>query len=74
MKDDQVAFILQEVIEVTEQRGLPLSQAVADLKEVTANMTEEYWNMRHCPCCRSFAEHKQLAKMIVAALEESGRN
>jgi hypothetical protein len=74
MKDDQVAFMLQQVIEVTEQRGMPLSQAVADLKEVTANMTETYWNLRHCPCCRSFEEHQQLAKMIVAALEEKGRN
>ena len=74
VKDDQVALILQQVIEVTEERGMPLPQAVADLKEVTANMTEAYWNMRHCPCCRSFAEHQQLANMIVAALEEKGRN
>jgi len=74
MKDDQVALILQQVIEVAEQRGIPLWQAVADLKEVTANMTEAYWNLRHCPCCRSFAEHQQLAKVIVAALEEKRRN
>lgn len=74
MKDDQVAFILHQVIEATERRAMPLWQAVADLKEVTANMTETFWNMRHCPCCQTFAEHQRLAKTIVAALEEKGRN